>query len=278
LPTIALMTDFGIRDGNVGVMKGVIWGICPDAQIADVSHLVGPQDVREAALILARSAPYFPTGTIQLVVVDPGVGTTRRPMAAQMGDAYFVGPDNGVITLWLRQARALGQHAAFVHLDRPAFWLQTVSRVFHGRDLFAPAAAHLACGVPLSDLGSALDDPVELSFPEPHLSHDRWEGEVIYVDHFGNVASNIMAEDLGVALDRRRLIDVEIHDTRIKGMVDAFGDRDAGDLIALLGSTGNLIVSVVNGSASSKLGARLGDPVIAYVGAAMEARRQGSIK
>src|SRR5512146_718440 len=106
MTTVSLMTDFGIKDGNVGVMKGVIWNICPEAHIADLSHMIGPQNIQEAALVLARSVPYFPAGTIHVVVVDPGVGTARRPMAARIGDAFYVGPDNGIITMWLDRALA----------------------------------------------------------------------------------------------------------------------------------------------------------------------------
>ena len=137
---ITLMTDFGLKDGNVGVMKGVIWNICPEAQIADLSHLIGPQNIREAALILARSAPYFPKGTIHVVVVDPGVGTERRAMAAHLGDYFYVGPDNGIITLLLERAVAENQTCEYVRLDSPKFRLPIVSHVFHGRDIFAPAA------------------------------------------------------------------------------------------------------------------------------------------
>jgi hypothetical protein len=259
LPTIAIMTDFGTKDGNVGVMKGVIWGICPDARIADVSHMIGAQNVREAALILARSTPFFPKGTIHLVVVDPGVGTARRPLAARIGSAYYVGPDNGAVTLWLESARAEGSALEFVRLDQSVYWLPQVSHVFHGRDIFAPVAAHLAAGVALRALGSPVDDPVVLELPRPRRFRNRWEGEVIHIDHFGNVASNIRAEDLGDALLEKELMQVRIGSTRISGLVNTFGERPAGEAVALLGSTGNLIVSVVNGNAAVSLGAAVGD-------------------
>ena len=253
------MTDFGTKDGNVGVMKGVIWGICPDARIADVSHMIGAQNVREAALILARSTPFFPKGTIHLVVVDPGVGTARRPLAARIGSAYYVGPDNGAVTLWLESARAEGSALEFVRLDQSVYWLPQVSHVFHGRDIFAPVAAHLAAGVALRALGSPVDDPVVLELPRPRRFRNRWEGEVIHIDHFGNVASNIRAEDLGDALLEKELMRVRIGSTRISGLVNTFGERPAGEAVALLGSTGNLIVSVVNGNAAVSLGAAVGD-------------------
>jgi hypothetical protein len=253
------MTDFGLKDGNVGVMKGVIWGICAEARIADVSHMIGAQDVREASLILARSAPFFPPGSIHLVVVDPGVGTARRPMAARIDASYYVGPDNGTITAWLERARASGRESQFVWLDRPAFWRPDVSHVFHGRDIFAPVAAHLAGGVPLRDLGSSLTDPVLLDLPKARRVSAGLEGEVIHIDHFGNVASNIMAEDMGSAAREASGIEVHVGDICIAGLVRTFGERPPGELVALFGSTGNLIVAEVNGSAAARLGVHVGE-------------------
>ena len=259
MTTITLTTDFGIKDGNVGVMKGVIWNICPEAQIADLSHVIGPQNIQEAALILSRSAPYFPAGTVHVVVVDPGVGTERRPMAARIGELFYVGPDNGIITLWLERAQAQKQACEFVQLEDPKYRLPIVSHVFHGRDIFSPAAAHLACGVPLASFGRAFSDPVKLKLPKPVRTPTGLRGEVIHIDHFGNIASNIRVEDLGEALSNKGRIVVHLGQTEIKGMVDTFGERPVGEVIALLGSTGNLIVSVVNGSAAQKLGTKVGD-------------------
>ncbi len=260
MPTITLMTDFGIRDGNVGVMKGVIWNICPEAQIADLSHMIGPQNIQEAAFTLSRSAPYFPKGTIHVVVVDPGVGTGRRPMAARIGDAFFVLPDNGVLTMLLDRATAQKQSIECVELKDPKYRLPVVSHVFHGRDIFAPAGGHLAAGVPMSALGPAFTDPVKIDLPKPVRSPQGLRGEVIHNDHFGNIISNIRVEDLAEALARKEGITVRLGQTEIRGLVDTFGERPVGQVIALLGSTGNLIVSVVNGSAAQKLGARVGDP------------------
>jgi S-adenosylmethionine hydrolase len=258
---IAILTDFGLKDGNVGVMKGVIWSICPQAQIADVSHTVHPQDVREASLILSRSTPYFPDGTVHLAVVDPGVGTGRRGMAAQIGSSYFVGPDNGIITYWLERTRRAGDPEKFLNLDRPQFWLPEVSHVFHGRDIFAPAAAHLASGLALRHLGTPFHDPVLLSLPRPvHRGHS-WTGEVIHIDHFGNVTTNIRQEQLADAMAAKEQIGVSIGGIQIAGLVDTFGERPQGALVALIGSTGNLIVSVVNGDAAAQLKVGLGDPV-----------------
>ncbi|MBU4224345.1 MAG: SAM-dependent chlorinase/fluorinase, partial [Chloroflexi bacterium] len=177
MPIISLMTDFGLKDGNVGVMKGVIWGICPQAQIADLSHTIQPQNVPEAALILFRSAPYFPKDTIHVVVVDPGVGTARRPIAAQIGSQRYVCPDNGVLTMILERAEQEGWPVEIVHLDKPQYWLKEISHVFHGRDIFAPSAAHLAGGLPLRDLGTPIHDPVKLALPKPQRTENGWRGE-----------------------------------------------------------------------------------------------------
>lgn len=261
MPTIAMMTDFGIKDGNVGVMKGVIWQICPEAQIADVSHTISPQDVREASLILARSAPYFPAGTVHLVVVDPGVGTARRPMAARMGQWFYVGPDNGIITLLMERAQTEQWQTEFVVLDNPEYWLPQVSHVFHGRDIFAPVAGHLAKGIGLVQLGSHINNPVLLDLPKPRRDSNGWQGEVIHVDHFGNISSNIRIEHLGEAMRQKDRIVVRVGGARIEGLVDTFGEGHAGELVGLVGSTGNLIVSVVNGNAAATLGVRVGDPI-----------------
>jgi len=261
VPLISLMTDFGAKDGNVGVMKGVIWGISPGAQISDLSHTIQPQNVREAALILARSAPYFPEKSIHLVVVDPGVGTARRPMAAQIGNQYYVGPDNGTISLLLEKAEGAGWRTEFVQLGNPGFWLSEVSFVFHGRDIFAPVAAHLSIGVPLSSLGTPFEDPVRIEFPQPQKNAGGWRGEIIHIDHFGNLSANIRVEHLDEALKDKEKISVRVGGVEIRGLVNTFGERAIGELIALIGSTGNLIVSVVNGSAFERLNAQPGDPV-----------------
>lgn len=257
LTIITLMTDFGLKDGNVGVMKGVIAGIAPHAEVIDISHLIPPQDIPEAALILLRSAPYFPDGTIHVVVVDPGVGTSRRPMAARLGNQYYVGPDNGTLTLLLERSESLGAETVFYHLDRPNFWLPEISHVFHGRDIFAPTAAHLAIGVPIWQLGTYFEDPIRLDLPRPERTAQSLRGQIIHIDHFGNLASNIRVEHF----QPRPGVTVSLAGVIIDGLVATFGERSPGNLVALFGSTGNLIVSVVNGSAAERLQARVGDSI-----------------
>lgn len=262
MPVITLMTDFGIKDGTVGVMKGVIWGICPSAQISDLSHMIQPQSIREAAYILTRSVPYFPKGSIQMVVVDPGVGTKRRPMAAKIGDWFYVGPDNGTLTGWLDRAEKSGWGVECVELDRLNYWLPGVSFTFHGRDIFSPVAAHLANGVPLSELGTRFTDPVRLDLPQPEQTEDGWRGEVIHIDHFGNISTNIWVEHLEPALENKGGITVRLDGTEIDGLVNTFGERQPGEVIALLGSTGHLGIAVVNGNAAVKMGVKIGDKIM----------------
>lgn len=255
------MTDFGIKDGTVGVMKGVIWSICSAAQISDLSHMIQAQNIAEAGYILARSAPYFPAGSIHVVVVDPGVGTTRRPMAAQIGDRFFVGPDNGIISAWLESAAASGSQVKCVELDRTDYWLPKVSHVFHGRDIFSPVAAHLANGVSLDDLGTPFNDPVRLELRKPQRTDSGWRGEVMHIDHFGNLTSNIREEHLDTSLEDKEAITVRLNGLVVQGLVNTFGERAIGEVIALLGSTGNLGISVVNGNAAAKLGVKIGDEI-----------------
>ena len=262
MSVITLMTDFGIKDGNVGVMKGVIWGLCPTAQISDLSHMIGAQNIREAAYVLERSVPYFPKGSIHVVVVDPGVGTQRRPMAAHIGDWFYVGPDNGTITGLLERAEKEGWHADFVELDQAEYWLQNISYVFHGRDIFSPVAVHLANGVSLAKLGSSFTDPVRIEMPKPEKTPDGWRGEVIHIDHFGNISTNIRVGDLGDAMKHKENIIVSIGDIEINGLVNTFGERSVGELIALIGSTGNLGIALVNGDAAAKLGVKQGNEIL----------------
>ena len=254
---ITLLTDFGLKDGYAGVMKGVIWGIAPHVQIADLSHLIHPQDILEGALSLGRAAPYFPAGTIHLAVVDPGVGTNRRPLAARLGEAFFVGPDNGLCSLLTAQALNLGGDVQFIHLDRPEFWLKKVSSVFHGRDIFSPVAAHLANGKHLYDLGTAIDDPVLLEIPIPEKTAGGWRGQVILVDNFGNLSTNLT----GTQLSGLSHLRVSIAGELIQGLTRTFGDAPAGSLVALVGEADDLSVAVVSGSAAQMLGVGAGEPL-----------------
>jgi S-adenosylmethionine hydrolase len=228
--------------------------------------MVAPQNIPEAALILARSAPYFPPGSVHVVVVDPGVGTARRPLAAKIGTQYYVGPDNGTITGLLERAEQENWPLEFVHLTEPRFWLENISYVFHGRDIFSPVAAHLSVGVPLAELGTRILNPVRLNLPKPERKTNGWRGEIIHIDHFGNLASNLRVEHLDLLLARPEKLHITLGGIEIQGLVNTFGERPAGELIALFGSTGNLIVSVVNGSAAARLNAKIGDSILVEAG------------
>jgi S-adenosylmethionine hydrolase len=254
---IVVLTDFGWKDGYAGILKGVIWNIAPGAEIADLTNEIAPQDVRQGALTLGRAVSYFPPGTIFLAVVDPGVGTSRRPIAAHIGDHFYVAPDNGLLTLPIQDAARKAQAVEVVHLNRPQFWLPVISNVFHGRDIFAPVAAHLANGVPLADLGEHIQDPVCLKMPVPVRIQHGWRGEIVHIDSFGNLATNLRGEHL----QGRGQVEVHIGQEQIRGMVHAYGEGALGQLVTLIDSSGALAISAVNSSAENYLSAHLGDPV-----------------
>jgi len=167
---ITFTTDFGLRSGFAGVMQGVVYNLAPQVKIVDISHFVSPQDIQEGAYTLARAAPFFPAGTIHVYVVDPGVGTARRPLAAQLGDYFYVGPDNGLLTPLIEDAEQNGRQIEFVHLNQAQFWRSKISRTFHGRDIFSPVAAHLANGVSFTELGTPITDPVRMNLMRPHMT------------------------------------------------------------------------------------------------------------
>jgi len=251
---IALLTDFGLQDAYVGILKGVILSQSPDARIIDLSHSIPPQDVFAGALVLASAVPYCPPDTVFLAVVDPGVGSARRAICIQSEGRLFVGPDNGL--LW-PAASALGSVAAFC-LDRPEYWLPTPSSTFHGRDLFAPVAAHLSLGTAPDCVGSLLPDPVSLTIPQPLRNPGRITGEVIYVDHFGNAITNLRPEDLsGQPLP----LAFEVTEQFIFGPANCYMAVQAGLPTIVLGSWGYFEVAIRDGSAAQLLGLQRGSPV-----------------
>ena len=256
-PIITLTTDFGQSDYDAGVLTGVIWSIAPQARVVDLSHAIGRHNVLEATLLLERCTPYFPVGTIHLVVVDPGVGTGRRGLAARLGEHFFVGPDNGLLSPMLERARSANEPSEIVHLDQPDFWLPQISAIFHGRDVFAPVAAHLANGASLSELGSPLTDPVLLEFPRAQRSPHGWRGSVLHVDAFGNLSTNLDYTHIPA----NSAVKIQIADTQIDDLVSTFGDGAPGQLVALFDSSGKLCICVVNGDAASRLQVGVGDPL-----------------
>lgn len=254
---ITLTTDFGLRDGFAGIMKGVIYDIAPEARIVDISHVIAPQNIHEGAFTLSRAVPFFPVGTVHIFVVDPGVGTPRRPLAARLGEQYFVGPDNGMLTPLIEEAEQNEKPVEFVQVNNPKYWLPKVSRTFHGRDVFAPVGAHLANGVSLAALGPRFIDPVRIELPRAIKTDHGWTAHITGVDVFGNLTTDLPAS----ALQGRTDVLIRLRDAEVDGIVKSYGHKQPGDLIALIDSEDHLEIAVVNGSAAQKLGASVGDTV-----------------
>lgn len=254
-PIIALLTDFGLGDTYVASMKGVILGICPHACLVDVCHLVPPQDVGSGAFLLASVWRDFPVGTIHLAVVDPGVGTERPGLVLGADGYLFVGPDNGLFSWIWREAKVREAY----RLERSDLWRTPLSRTFHGRDIFAPAAAHLSRGMPAAAFGppctphlAAWTDPVE-------MEHEII-GQIIHIDHFGNAVSNIPSE----ALDRlapRSQLSVRVAGLTLFPIMDTYAHGEPGCPIALIGSSNRLEIAVNRGHAARSHGLRQGDPI-----------------
>ncbi|HEX7620529.1 MAG TPA: SAM-dependent chlorinase/fluorinase [Anaerolineales bacterium] len=257
IPILTLTTDFGTKDGFVGTLKGVIWGICPKAQIADISHEISPQNVLEGAFALWRACPFFPPETIHVAIVDPGVGTSRRPVAARLGMHTFVGPDNGLFTLMIENAEKKGRPVEIVHLSNEKYFLPDVSHTFHGRDIFAPVAAHLANGVPLADLGAAINDPVRLPMPKPEKTANGWRAHVTVIDIFGNLTTDLPA----AALTGHERVSFHLHGRDVQGVVASYGHKQPGELVALVDSENYVEIAIVNGNAKKTLDAIIGDEV-----------------
>ena len=253
MPPIVLLTDFGTQDHYVGVVKGVILSIQPQVPIVDLSHAVPPYEVAAAQFLLGQALPYFPAGTVYLVIVDPGVGSARRPIALRTPASVAVGPDNGVLQPLFPQLQEV------VQLHNPTYWrTPSPSHTFHGRDIFAPVAAHICRGVPLAELGTPLDPAtlVTQPLPSPLATPSGWRGHIQYIDHFGNLISTIPADH--VPLDR------------IQGILCAgaiipwgthYGAVPVGHLVALPGSHGYVEIACHQGHAAKMLGARIGEVV-----------------
>jgi hypothetical protein len=236
-------------------MKGVMLSICPDAMLVDISHEIRPQAIEQAAYVLSTVVGYYPPGTVHLVVVDPGVGSERRPIAVQTARATYVAPDNGVLSLALAQDPA--RQAA--RLTEPRYRLSAVSATFHGRDIFAPAAAHLARGTPLEDMGEALpvSELVELPIPAPEpLSSGGWRCVILHVDRFGNLVTNCQPQP------HQRGPIVCAGERKIERISRTFADVEPGELVAYEGSSGYLEIAVRDASAAETLSLGVGDTVL----------------
>jgi S-adenosylmethionine hydrolase len=250
-PVVALLTDFGIRDHYAGTMKGVVLGICPDVTLVDISHDVPPHDVLSASLELAACYRYFPAGTVFLVVVDPGVGSSRRPLAAEAGDYRFVAPDNGVLSAVFKELPP----KRVVELTERRFARPTVSRTFEGRDRFAPAAGWLAKGTDVRVLGRSLTDYLRLAIPDPAVTEHEVRGEVLRVDRFGNLITNIDRRSFD-RLGRTGEVTLEIRagDHRVGRLVTTYAEITPGEVCSLFGSTDHLEIAANSDSAADRLG------------------------
>ncbi len=278
--TIAILTDFGTRDAYVGVMKAVMLRIAPDTRFIDITHSIQPQNVRQGAFTLLTCHRYFAPGTIFLVVVDPGVGSVRKPLAALADDYYFIGPDNGVLSY------AVAEHldAQIVELSNPAYWLSAVSGTFHGRDIFAPCAAHLAAGVSLAELGIPYDNYQRLAPPLLEIAGRKIAGEVLHIDRFGNAVTSIgelrRAATDGLYLippfskDQHRYpvqtfapsVTVQVKGFSLPGIRHTYSEVAPGEPLALVGSSGYLEIAVNQGSAANQLDLTTGDSIILEIG------------
>lgn len=256
MSVITLTTDFGTSDWFVGTMKGVIAGIAPRCMIVDLTHELPPGDIRAGAFALAASHRFFPKGSIHVAVVDPGVGSRRKAIAVKTDKAVFVGPDNGVLSWALAKEKIRAIRA----LENDAYFLLPVSRTFHGRDVFAPVASHLSRGVPIRKLGPALKDFVRLDWPEPRKRRGGFEGEVVYIDRFGNAITNLESRLLRGS--NRASCEVYAKRRRVCPLSTFFQEAVPKTPIALIGSSGFLEIAVNGGSAERLLGVRIGARVV----------------
>lgn len=252
---ITLLTDFGHHDHFVGVMKGVISGIAPAARVVDICHEVEPYQVNQARFLLSQARGYFPAKTIHVVVIDPGVGSSRRPLLVESAGQYFIGPDNGVFTDVLGDPKARARE-----ITNRRLFLPGVSATFHGRDIFAPVAAHLASGTAPSRTGALVGDPARLASGQPVRTGKRfWTGEVLHVDRFGNLITNLSVAGFPQLLERGFIVKIGL--AALEGLAPSYSAGAPGEPLVLIGSSGNLEIAVNQQRADRKLGVGLGSPV-----------------
>lgn len=256
-PMITLTTDFGLKDEYVGLMKGVIKSVNPMVPVVDLTHYISPQDVKWAAHLIYYSYSYFPAGTIHVIVVDPGVGSSRQIKLLKAAGHYFLFPDNGVMS------KIAGKHKPeeIWEINNERYFLDDISSTFHGRDIFAPVAAHLSAGVQPPQMGIRTHELYTVHIHEPEVLEDRVEGHVIHVDQFGNLITNIEEGFLRTLHTRYKDLVIDVGGRRIHGLSKSYTMVRPGGLLANLGSKGLLEVSVNRGDASSSLGVYEGDPV-----------------
>jgi S-adenosylmethionine hydrolase len=247
MPTIiTLTTDFGLSDPFVGIMKGVILGIAPEAQIVDISHEIRSYDILEAAFIIDTSYRHFPAGTVHVIVVDPGVGSARRPMAATAKEHLFVAPDNGVLSYVLHGDDSAPGASAY-WIKNQSLFLNAVSQTFHGRDIFAPVAANLAAGAPIESVGPRIVDFVNKTLPRPRPQGDKLVGMALRIDKFGNIITNLKRSHLG------KDFVIRVAGLSITRLCGNFSEAEPGEFFALEGSTGFIELALNQGSAADRL-------------------------
>jgi S-adenosylmethionine hydrolase len=255
-PLITLLTDFGTKDHYVASMKGVILSINPRCLLIDITHQVSPHDILEGAFVLANAYSHFPKGTIHLAVVDPGVGGTRKPILLVTQDYYFIGPDNGLFTM-VSQKESLKQ---IIVLDKQKYHLSKASTTFHGRDIFAPVAAHLSMGVKPNVVGHEIDALFCSGFEGPLIKEGKLLGEILHVDTFGNLVSNI-DEGRFFQFTRGRPFVIRARGKTIRGLKKGYWEGKKDEPIALFGSSGFLEISMREGNAQKSLKVKRGDPI-----------------
>ncbi|NIR48869.1 SAM-dependent chlorinase/fluorinase [candidate division KSB1 bacterium] len=250
---ITLLTDFGESDGFVGTMKGVIYGINPDVKIVDISHDIEPQNTSEAAFVLRNSYRYFPDGTIHVIVVDPGVGSVRRILCVSANNQYFVAPDTGVLKYIYHEC----DDVLVVNVSNRKYFLSFVSQTFHGRDIFSPVAAHLSRGVDMRELGEAITDYERGQIPELSEKANVIEGEVVHIDRFGNLISNIPFNKL----ENRDKLRVRVKNLTIDSLANSYAQVKTRRPVALIGSSGFLEVAYNLGNAKEELNCAIGEKI-----------------
>lgn len=252
---ITLTTDFGLEDGYVASMKGVILSISPSSILVDITHEIEPQNVEQASIVLATATGFFPAGTIHVAVVDPGVGTKRALLVVEAGSQFYIAPDNGLLGAIFDKYPMPRVH----RIENSSLYLPRVSRTFHGRDIIAPIAAHLANGVSLPDLGPKVSKFKRGEFPHPVVRLGSIKGQIVYRDRFGNLMTNIAEGDLQSFGPKS--IEVSIGYSRVRGLSHSYSDVEKGELLCLIGSAGTLEIALREGSAADKLGFPIGTEV-----------------
>ena len=259
---ITLLTDFGLNDNFVGVVKGVILGINPKVNIVDISHGIKPRDILQAAFLLKSSYHYFPRQTIHLVIIDPGVGSERKSIVVKTKDYYFIGPDNGVLSLALKKEIKI---IDIISISNKRFFLKPISSTFHGRDIFAPVAAYLSCGRNITDFGVPQKSFRHLDFPQPKTKGRALQGQIIYIDHFGNLITNIQ-ETIFRKFVKERQARISLGGQIIDKVSRSYLEVEKNKPLAIFGSFGTLEISLSCGSARDYLRAREGQKVEVSLG------------